>query len=423
MHCGHRQRQRRRRVGGHDGHLDRHRHLPEQHGRAPVRLLVRHGAHGGRAPSWQQEQGWTAASSQTFSTTGWAVGDYWLRVGVSNATPAAVQTGANLSLQLVVAGAGQPIAPVEVAPFPCTAVALGTNVPNAPLGDPVTATATPSCPSSGAAVRYVFWVSPATGAAVWTDASQWTGSPVFTFDTTGWPAGGYLLLVWVSNGAPTQPQAQQEVSFTLTAQGAFLVSGISQYQRQIYNEDCEEASLQIALEHDGIAASQPTILGVEGVNSSVPGIGPGLSGDPYKTFVGPPNGLPAPNYEPGTYYPVVARAAKALGAVVLASGQGISALQLFTDVEDNHPAVVWITFSWKHFDATTICAQGDCFPWAGNNEHAVTVIGIGVNAVLIDNPWPISSGGSAYYGPDVWVPMAVFASAYTTYSDMAVVLQ
>ncbi|MGH7611131.1 MAG: C39 family peptidase, partial [Candidatus Dormibacteria bacterium] len=268
-----------------------------------------------------------------------------------------------------------------------------------------------------------WWAAAPSGAdnPAWSDASGWIGSGTYTYDTTGWAAGSYLLLAWATDGPWAVPEVQQQASFQLTTAVSFQVSGIG-YQSQAYREDCEEAALQMALEHEGISASQATILSIEGVDASVPGIGPGLDGDPYRTFVGPPNSEGTDSAEPGTYYPVVARAAGALGGAVLSSGQGITPDQLFTEIEDGHPAVAWVTATWQHFNASTICAQGDCFPWAGPDEHAVTVIGVGTNAVLIDNPLLTSIYHDPYLGPGVWVPMSVFDSVYATYGDMAVVL-
>ncbi|MGH7697558.1 MAG: C39 family peptidase [Candidatus Dormibacteria bacterium] len=379
----------------------------------------------GAAPSWVQEQAWTSSESASYPTGGWAPGQYLLQVQVTDGGPGSPQATAQSGVQLISSGTTSLPAPTTQPAFPCVALSTQTNVASAPLGDPVTLSATASCPGNGAPVGYVYWSAavPAPGSGpVWNLVSGWTSSPTYSFDTTDWAAGNYLLLVWVSDGVWLLPQLQQEADFQLTGSGSFQVTGITQYQSQAYREDCEEAALQMALEHENISASQATILGTEGVDASVPGIGPGLGGDPYKTFVGPPDSPGSGSAEPGTYSPVVARAATTLGATVLQAGQDITPVQLFTDIEEGHPAVVWVTASWEHHNASTICAQGDCFPWAGADEHAVTLVGIGANSVLIDNPLLTSSYGDPYLGPGVWVPMSVFDSVYATYSDMAVVI-
>ena len=298
----------------------------------------------------------------------------------------------------------------------CSDGAMSTNISSGVVGDPVTVTVTGSCPLGTASFQYD--ASLLDGS--WTQQGSWVGDNTFTYDTAGWPAGTYTLTAWVSNSPQVGPQGQTQITFSINPTGGFGVSGISVFKPQMYNEDCEDAALQNALEHEGIYPSQPQLLGIEGVDSSVPGIGPGLGGDPYRQFVGPPNGPGSANYEPGTYFPPVARAAQAVGGTVLAAGQGITPDQLFTAVEENHPAVAWVTFDWRPYTATTICAGGNCFPWAGNHEHGVAVIGIGANSVLIMNPLRASSGFP--YTGEAWVPMAVFDSAYSTYGDMAVIL-
>jgi len=298
----------------------------------------------------------------------------------------------------------------------CSDGAMSTNISRGVVGDPVTVTVTGSCPLGTASFQY----DASLLGGSWTQQGSWSGASTFTYDTEGWPAGTYALTAWVSNSPQVGPQSQTQITFTLEPTGGFGVSGVTVFRPQIYTEDCEDAALQNALEHEGIYPSQPQLLSLEGVDSSVPGIGPGLSGDPYRNFVGPPNGSGGANYEPGTYFPPVARAAQAVGGTVLAAGQGITPDQLFTAVEENHPAVAWVTFDWRHYLATTICAGGDCFPWAGNHEHGVAVIGIGANSVLIMNPLRASTGFP--YTGEAWVPMAVFDSAYSTYGDMAVIL-
>lgn len=377
----------------------------------------------GNAPAWQLDQAWTRSSAYAFPTVGWQPGEYLLMATASGSSHTAAS--ARSEVMVAVEGPRQEAAPLQKPMFPCTSLTATSNVTRAPRGDPVQLSAAASCPGNSAPVHYTYLYapSPAPGySPVWRSASGWTPASTFIFDTAGWTARPYLLLVQVTDGAPPLYQVEQEVAFTVTTAGTFSVSGIAAYHPQIYQEDCEEAALQMALEHSGRSVPQPTILGLEGVNRSVPGIGPKYKGDPFKTFVGPPNGYTTSRFEPGTYYPVIARTATSVGAAVVASRMGISPDQLFVDVEDNHPAVVWVTFTFQRFASTTICAQGDCFPWAGGHEHAVTVIGLGVNSVLIDNPWPNSSQGARYYGSSVWVPMSVFDAAYATYGDMAVVI-
>jgi uncharacterized protein YvpB len=361
----------------------------------------------GAAPHWQLVQGWTSSPTFQFPTVDWTPGAYWLMAWVTDG-PLVYPQVQQYSVYTV------------VAPPVCGSVAVAASLANGVMGDPVTLSAAASCPGS-AEIAYVYWYQ-AQGSSGWTLAHGWTESAEFIYDTSGWPAGSYTLMAWASSASGTFQGVQAEAPFTLASSGGFSVDAIPTYQRQVYSEDCEEAALQMALEHEGIAATQAKILNKEGVNTSVPGIGPGRSGDPYKTFVGPPNGGQGANYEPGTYFPTVARAATQLGADVIASGRGISPEQIYTDIEADHPVVAWVTTDFHYFPSITIGAQGDQFPWAGSVEHAVLVIGIGANSVLVWNPEPNPRAGLTHTGKS-WMPMSTFEAAYATYGDMAVVLK
>jgi uncharacterized protein YvpB len=360
----------------------------------------------GGAPKWQLVQGWTASATNQFQTVSWTPGAYWLLAWATDG-PLVYPQVSQYSVYTV------------VAPPACGSATVAASLAAGVVGDPVTLSTIASCPGSNE-IAYAYWYQPQ-GASSWTLAQGWTSSSGFIYDTSGWPAGNYNLMAWASSSWGVFQGVQAQAPFTLAASGGFIVGSIPNYQRQIYGEDCEEAALQMALEHEGIAATQAQILNKEGVDASVPGIGPGLSGDPYKTFVGPPNGAQGAAFEPGTYFPTVARAATDLGAHVLASGRGISPEQLYTDIENNHPVVVWVTTDFRYFQARTISAQGDQFPWAGPVEHAVLVIGIGANSVLVWNPEPTARPGLSYIGKS-WVPMSTFVGTYATYGDMAVVL-
>jgi uncharacterized protein YvpB len=209
-----------------------------------------------------------------------------------------------------------------------------------------------------------------------------------------------------------------------SANGGVATIAIS-YHAQIYNEDCEEAALQMALSHEGLSPSQQSILSLEGVDSAVRGIGPRYtSGNPMANFIGLPWGLPTASSEPGAYYGAVAAAASREGGQVIAAGEGISPSALYLDIEQGHPAVVWVTFDFRHYNAVALHGHGTSWPWAGAHEHAVTIRGVNLtnHSVLIDNPWNKRGFGGAYMGVN-WVPMSLFQRAYSTYWNMAVVLQ
>jgi serine protease len=355
-------------------------------------------------------------------SAGQTVGNLDIAALSSAGTISAITASGDADLILDVTGYFTPASSSALTSYHCTTGGTVSNNVNTPVvGDPITMTvAGATCPLGEPS--FLFFSAP-TGSTDWIQRSTWTGSPSFIYDTTGWPVGDYNLMAEISNSPQLGEQLDSPSSLmSVFSGGYFLVNGFTAYYPQIYNEDCEEAALQMALEHEHISSTQPQILNIEGVDNAVPGIGPGINGDPDREFIGPPNGQASAGWEPGAYPPPISRAAEALGGDVLAEGQGITPDQLFTDVENNHSAVAWITFDFQPRTSITICAQGDCFPWAGNDQHAVTIVGIGANDVLILNPWDLGGFGGGYLG-ESWVPMSVFDAAYATYGDMAVVLK
>jgi len=250
-------------------------------------------------------------------------------------------------------------------------------------------------------------------------APDWTG---YT-DWGSWNIVRDIYLSSSSGGSGNEPSSEAAVATFDTYANGLATDGNVNYYAQIYSMDCEEAALQSVLSHEGIYPSQQAIIAVEGVDASVPGIGPAYTrGNPLINFIGLLNGGEGPGYEPGTYYGTVQRVANAYGANVVAAGTGISPSALYLDVEEGHPAVVWVTFNFQHYNAIPLSNGSSSWPWAGPHEHAVTILGVNPynQTVLIYNPW--NRGGGTYPGGN-WVPMSVFESAYSTYWDMAVVLK
>ena len=355
-----------------------------------------------------------AGSSYSYNTSSWSGGNYQVMVSVTTQPGVYQQNQATDNLTVVIP--------------PCSSV-NATDSPNpGVVSDPVQITATSTCPGSSA-VYYVYWERNDGTTSSWTDMTGWTASSSYLVDTEGWSAGNYSFLVWVSNTPGGSPQAQVTVNDTLNSSGGFLVSNVT-YSSQAYSMNCEETSLQMALTHEGITIAgnnintQNDILNAEGVDTGVPGIGPSYpSGNPMSNFIGPPNGGESSSYEPGAYYGAIVKAAQHFGGQVLAAGEGISPTQVYRYVEENHPVVVWVTFDFQHYNPSWYRDYaGQSIPWAGPHEHSVLVLGVGVNSVLIDNPWPNSNFGSEYWGQNRWVPMSTFEAAYSTYNDMAVVL-
>jgi len=198
-----------------------------------------------------------------------------------------------------------------------------------------------------------------------------------------------------------------------------VIGGVIQnvrYSRQQYALSCEAAALEMALSHEGIFAGQSQLLSsmtVDGRAGYYDGYGTLHWGDPYVNFVGNPNGSEVDLTGYGTYYSTVARVAKAMGGHVVDSGTGVSPQQLYADVLAGHPVVAWITSDWSHRGTSYWRAfDGRRVPWAGPAEHAVAVVGVSSSAVYVYNP---VSGAQ-------WVSRKTFEGAYSTYSDMVVVI-
>jgi uncharacterized protein YvpB len=301
---------------------------------------------------------------------------------------------------------------------PCTQSSLSANVATSTQGTPVTVDGSSSCPA-GTTASYEYWYQPAYSSA-WVLAQGWGNADSYSYATGAWAPGTYALAAWVSSG-----NAYQSVtgSTNVLSDATALVTGVA-YSAQLEGMTCEEATLQMGLSHEGISVSQQQILNAEGVNESVPGIGPAYTkADAMVNFVGYPNGGSGAGYEPGTYYGAIVGAAQGLGGGVIAAGEGISPTQVYDYVDQDHPVEVWVTFDFHVRYATTWLGNGiHTWPWAGPDEHAVLIVGVDNNSVLIDNPWPAGTFGAEYYGQDAWVPMSTFQSVYGVYGDMAVVL-
>lgn len=185
--------------------------------------------------------------------------------------------------------------------------------------------------------------------------------------------------------------------------------------RQAYELTCEEASLRMALAHEGISTTDAAILDVIGIDDRPATFDRGAMrwGDPYVTFVGDPNGSEVALTGYGTYYPTIERAAVTLGGQVLRAGEGIAPTDVYDAVLQGHPVVAWVTYGWGPTARNDYVAfDGRPVPYAGPVEHAVTVVGVNETSVLVNNPMS---------GPE-WVSKSTFEASYWTYQQMAVVL-
>ncbi len=207
-----------------------------------------------------------------------------------------------------------------------------------------------------------------------------------------------------------------------------IVSDVPYYS-QIYTEDCETASLQMALAQLGINLSQQDLLAQENIQTEPPVMnGPSVVkwGDPYNSFVGNPNGdqLSYPPTGYGTYYSNIAKVAETVGANVLWSGTGLTQAEVYQYIRENHPIIAWVddnnagileyspSNQWTAFDGKKVE-----YPVYGN-EHNVLITGIRrVDSnieVLINDPLK-------FIGPE-WVSFDSLWNSMGTFNYMGVVL-
>ncbi|MEU6534342.1 C39 family peptidase [Streptomyces sp. NPDC047000] len=192
-------------------------------------------------------------------------------------------------------------------------------------------------------------------------------------------------------------------------------SDVPLYGMQLRN-DCEATALRMVLAARGVRATDQEILnriGVDRVHYRFGDSGP-LSGDPFRSFVGDPNGSEVAGTGFGVYHPPVAAAARSYGLGVSAAGQGISLDLLRSQVTQGHPAIVWVDYLWRRAALTSYTAyDGTRVPYAGPAEHSVVVTGFSGGTVTVNDP---ARGRLS-------LPLASFAGAYATYGNMAVIVQ
>ncbi|MHB8573123.1 MAG: C39 family peptidase [Candidatus Dormibacteria bacterium] len=189
--------------------------------------------------------------------------------------------------------------------------------------------------------------------------------------------------------------------------------------RESHGLTCEASALQMVLASEGIGVTQDQVLALSGVDLRPPvWDASGFHwGDPYQSFVGNPDGSEARLTGYGQYYPTIAYAAQRSGATVRTAAENVSPAELYTDVLNYHPAVVWVTFDWQYHAASTYTAfDGRAVPFDAPQEHAVALVGVDTAAgtVLIQD---------ALAGGQSWMPRSVFEASYASLNDMAVVLE
>jgi uncharacterized protein YvpB len=140
-------------------------------------------------------------------------------------------------------------------------------------------------------------------------------------------------------------------------------------------------------------------------------------GDPATGYVGNPDGRIERYTGYGVYHQPVALAAMLAGANVLRAGSGlygspVDAADVYSAVLAGHPVVAWISNTYHQVPlAHYVAYDGQTVAYT-LTEHAVTIIGVRPDAVLINDPW---------FG-QAWHPKAQFESAYRTFDGMAVIV-
>jgi uncharacterized protein YvpB len=190
---------------------------------------------------------------------------------------------------------------------------------------------------------------------------------------------------------------------------------------QEHSLTCEAAALKMALSYEGITVDEMTLVAYM-TNDRRPAQFDAQGhliawGDPAQGFVGNPDGSIQRLTGYGVYFGPVANAALVAGATVLAAGGGlygsaVAPSDVYNAVLDGHPVVAWISNTYRTVPLSRYTAYDGANVAYTLTEHAVTVIGVRPDAVLINDPW---------YGQH-WHPKAQFEAAYRTFDNMAVII-
>jgi uncharacterized protein YvpB len=190
---------------------------------------------------------------------------------------------------------------------------------------------------------------------------------------------------------------------------------------QEHNLTCEAAALKMALAYEGITVDEMTLVGYM-TNDRRPAQFDSRGrlvawGDPAQSFVGDPDGHIERLTGYGVYFGPVATAARKAGAQAIKAGGGlygsaIAPSEVYDAVLDGHPVVAWISNTYGTVNLIRYTAFDGATVSYTLTEHAVTVIGVRPDAVLINDPW---------FGQR-WHSKAQFEAAYATFQQMAVIV-
>jgi uncharacterized protein YvpB len=190
---------------------------------------------------------------------------------------------------------------------------------------------------------------------------------------------------------------------------------------QEHNLTCEAAALKMALAYEGINVDEMTLIGYMTRDSRPAAFDShghlATWGDPELGFVGNPDGNIQRYTGYGVYDQPVAAAALIAGANVVAAGGGlygspIAPSDVYNAVLDGHPVVAWISNTYRTASLKQYVAYDGSTVSYTLTEHAVTVVGVRPDAVLINDPW---------FGQH-WHSKQQFEAAYATFQQMAVII-
>ena len=225
-----------------------------------------------------------------------------------------------------------------------------------------------------------------------------------------------IQLARIGTGLAARPPAAHLPAVDLTRR----VLEVPLYH-QAHRLSCEAAALRMALAYEDISADELTLIADMGhdLRPARFDVHGRLAawGDPAAAYVGNPDGRITAYTGYGVYSAPVARAARTAGATVLAEGSGlygsgIAPALVYRAILEGHPVVAWISNTYHAVPLASYVSYDGATVRYTLTEHAVTLIGVRPDAVLINDPW---------FG-QAWHPKAQFESAYRTFAQMAVVL-
>jgi uncharacterized protein YvpB len=301
------------------------------------------------------------------------------------------------------------IQPYSITGCSSAAVTAGPKDPQPP-GTSVTLSAT----SAGCThPLYRFWVEDPYGN--WLILRDYSTSATYTYDSTGAGAGTFHFGVWaLDQQSGARYDSWAAIPYWLKP-SSWVIPNVP-YIRQYRSLDCEAASLQMALAHESIGVSQDQELNDMGIDWSkawYDSNGVLHWGDPYVYFVGNPDGSEVALTGYGVFYPPLVKITGGYGGRVVSAGQNTTPQQVYDAVLDNHPVVVWIAVDYRyHSQQLWQANDGRWVIYAGPVEHTATVVGVNATQVYLFDP---------FHGA-MWVDKSTFEATYSTYADMALVL-